>query len=271
MIWGIQAYREDTWKTPIVQDSIALLIDTSLSMTAADVKPNRYNHALAIASWLILQHRAQYITIPFGAVPVVRTPVSYDQYGITQVVSQYTLWSYHVNDTYMWSAPWNAIGLAWSFLHGQTTPNKAIVLLGDGNTNTGYTIDTFIPYLRQDNIQLIICAIGQSWYVLWTNYADTPVISSLDVTRLDFITQQTNWKRRVCNNINESVERISMRLKENTVITTESIPHTISELRHNSTAQWAMILGILYLLITSLGTYIIYEKNSILYNKRKKS
>ncbi len=271
MIWGIQAYREDTWKTPIVQDSIALLIDTSLSMTAADVKPNRYNHALAIASWLISQHRAQYITIPFGAVPIVRTPVSYDQYGITQVVSQYTLWSYHVNDTYMWSAPWNAIWLAWSFLHGQSTPNKTIVLLGDGNTNTGYTIDTYIPYLRQDNIQLIICAIGQSWYVLWTNYADTPVISSLDVTRLDFITQQTNWKRRICNNINESVERISMRLKENTVITTESIPHTISELRHNSTAQWAMILGILYLLITSLGTYIIYEKNSILYNKRKKS
>ena len=46
-------------------------------------------------------------------------------------------------------------------LRTQPTKNKTILLLGDGNTNTGLTIDTFIPHLQQDNIQLLICAIGQ--------------------------------------------------------------------------------------------------------------
>ncbi len=270
IISGLSASVHDSGrKQYTVQDSIAILVDTSLSMSAADVKPNRYSHALAIASGLLQQYNAQYVTIPFGAIPMVRTPLSYDRTGIQQVLWEYTLGSYHVNDVYMGSAPWNAIGLARSFLHKQSTPNKTIVLLGDGNTNTWYTIDTFIPYLQQDNIQVIICAIGQSWYVLGTNYADTPVISSLDVNRLDSITQQTNWKRRVCNDIPQAVDRITMRLKDRILLANNEFSlHSFDELRNNTTAQYAVLIGIGYMILTSFGTYLRYDVHAV--RKKKK-
>ena len=78
-------------------------------MTAADVKPNRYAQALSITSGLISQYNANYITIPFGAIPIIRTPLSADRPGIIQVLTQYSLGSYHVNDLYMGSAPGSAI------------------------------------------------------------------------------------------------------------------------------------------------------------------
>ncbi len=251
------------------ENSVAILIDTSLSMTAADVVPNRYTHALGIASGIISWFPAEYITIPFGAIPIIRTPFSQDRNGIQQVLWQYSLWSYHVNDAYMWSAPWNAIGIAWSKLSQQSSIHKTIILLWDGNTNTWYTIDTFIPLLQKDNIKLIICAIWQSWYVLWTNYADTAVVSSLDVARLDFLTQKTWGKRRICNNIQESVDRITMRLKEQTVIDTwHSI--TLNSIWENRDLRYLLIAWILYMILTQLGTYIYYEIYRFTHNHKKR-
>ncbi len=238
-------------------------------MTAADVSPNRYTHAVAIASGIVAWFPANYITIPFGAIPIVRTPFSQDRLGIQQVLSQYTLGSHHVNDAYMWSAPWNAIGLAWSYLTTQTSKHKTIVLLWDGNTNTWYTIDTFLPLLQKNNIQLIICAIGQSWYVLWTNYADTAVISSLDVVRLDFLTQKTWGKRRICNNIPEAVDRVTMRLKEQTVIDTWRDLH-IYDLLKNKDRHYIIIAGLMYSIVSLLMTYIYYEIYRFTHNHKKR-
>lgn len=254
---------------PSSENSVAILIDTSLSMTAADVSPNRYTHAVGIASGIVAGFPANYITIPFGAIPIVRTPFSQDRLGIQQVLSQYSLWSHHVNDAYMWSAPWNAIGLAWSHLTTQTSKHKTIVLLWDGNTNTWYTIDTFLPLLQKDNIQLIICAIGQSWYVLWTNYADTAVVSSLDVARLDFLTQKTWGKRRICNNIPEAVDRVTMRLKEQTVIDTWRNLR-IYDLLKNKDRHYIIIAGLIYSIISLVMTYIYYEIYRFTHNHKKR-
>lgn len=78
-------------------------------MSAADIKPNRYAQALSIATGLIESYNAQYITIPYGAIPFIRTPFSVDTFGVEKVLSQYSLGSHHVNDAYMGSAPGNAI------------------------------------------------------------------------------------------------------------------------------------------------------------------
>jgi uncharacterized protein with von Willebrand factor type A (vWA) domain len=51
---------------PQQQNAVAILLDTSISMSANDVLPNRYRHAISIATGLMESYQADYITIPFG-------------------------------------------------------------------------------------------------------------------------------------------------------------------------------------------------------------
>jgi hypothetical protein len=100
-VYGLSLYQNNKVEKDSSSHAIAILLDTSLSMSAADVKPNRYAQALSIAQGLISSFPASYITIPFGAIPLVRTPWSTDTEGAQHVLGQYSLGSYHVNDAYM--------------------------------------------------------------------------------------------------------------------------------------------------------------------------
>lgn len=260
-IWCIWLYAYFTANTtiPIKEWAVAVLIDTSISMSATDVLPNRYRHAISIATGLMQAYDANYITIPFGWLPLVRTPWSQDTQGIEKVLSQFNLWWHHVNQVYMWSAPWNAIWLAWDYLKKYPTEQKTIVLLWDGNTNTWYTIDAFLPYLVQDKIQLIICAMWDTENVLGLNHADSPIINAIDLDRMTYITQQTNGKRWICNDQKEAVENITTQLRAWTVVKTDIIiSDSIRTIWTKPLLHFLSIISILYLLITSLRGFIWY-------------
>jgi hypothetical protein len=77
-VYWLSLYQNNNIEKDSSSHAIAILLDTSLSMSAADVKPNRYAQALSIAQGLISSFPASYITIPFGAIPLVRTPWSTD-------------------------------------------------------------------------------------------------------------------------------------------------------------------------------------------------
>lgn len=244
---------------PVKQSAVAILIDTSISMSATDVLPNRYRHAISIATWLMQSYDASYITIPFWWLPLVRTPWSEDTKWIEKVVSQFNLWWYHVNQAYMGSAPGNAIGLAWDYLKKNPASQKTIVLLGDGNTNTWYAIEAFLPYLVQDKIQLLICAMWDTENVIGMNHADSPIVNAIDIDRMTFITQQTNWKRWICNDKDESVDHLTQKLREWSIVQTE---FNGWELLRNiwwyTLLHFITLISILYLLITSTRGFIWY-------------
>lgn len=234
IIWGgILSVKEkqDLDKTP--KNAIAILMDTSLSMSSNDIKPNRYEHALNIIWWLLNTFDATYFTIPYGGVPILRTPISTDTFGINKVLNNYSLWSYHVSQSYLWSAPWNAIGFARDLLSKIPAERKTILLIGDGDTNTWFTIDSFIPYLQKDSIDLLICTIGEIWYSIWVDYVDATILSERNVNRLDFITSETKGKWRVCNNRDESIKRIVMQLKDTSIFKTNEKFYLVTKLWEN--------------------------------------
>jgi hypothetical protein len=150
-----------TQNTAVRDSTIALLMDTSLSMSATDILPNRYQHMQSIVSGLVTSYPAEYIGIPFGAMPLVRTPRSRDEVGIRTVLGDDTLGSYHLSLEYMGSAPGNAVGFAIHELINTPSSHKTIVLLGDGNINTGYNRETFLPAIIQHRISLLVCSIGK--------------------------------------------------------------------------------------------------------------
>lgn len=239
-------------------NAMAILIDTSLSMSATDVKPTRYSHALEIASWVINRYDAAYITIPFGGVPIVRTPASSDKQWIIHTLQQYSLWSYHVNSASMGSAPGNAIWLAWWYLRNSSASQKSILLLGDWNTNTGYSIDAFLPYLVQDNIKILICAIWDDNYILGRNHADSDVINTIDVDRITSIIEKSNGKRWTCNDSKQAIDNILQplqQIQENPKILVWDMIQTIWQ---NQVARYIALACILYTIVTSLWWYIRY-------------
>lgn len=260
-IWCIWLYSYFTANItiPSEQSAVAILIDTSISMSANDVLPNRYRHAISIATWLIKAYDASYITIPFWWLPIVRTPWSQDIQWIEKVLSQFNLGWHHVNQQYMWSAPWNAIWLARDYLKKYPTQQKTIILLWDGNTNTWYKIDAFLPYLVQDKIQLLICAMWDTENVLGKNHADSPIVNAIDLNRLTSITQQTNGKRWICNDKEEAVENIIIQLRAWTIIQNDiAIGDSIRKIWSKPVLHFISIIAILYLLITSLRGFIRY-------------
>lgn len=258
-VWGMWLYTYLVTYNPIPTNAVAILLDTSISMSANDVIPNRYRHAISIATWLMHNYPAAYITIPFGWIPTVRTPWSEDSNGIETVMSQYNLWSYHVNQAYMWSAPGNAIWLARDYLKKYPWSKKTIVILWDGNTNTWYSIDAFLPYLVQDKIELLICAMWDTENVLWRNYADSDIVNAIDLDRMTYITQQTNGKRWICNNTEEAVERLMLKIREWTTLnTTLHLWDNIRTMRQNPVLHWITIGLVLYILITTTRGFIRY-------------
>jgi hypothetical protein len=160
------------------------------------------------------------------------------------------LGSYHVNDAYMWSAPGNAIWFAWDALRSYKTQKKTILLIGDGNTNTWYAIESFIPYLQRDGIQLYVCVIGESWYTLGQNYGNVPVVTFLDTWNLDTITQATHGNRWMCNARQSSINRIHLSLSQS--IHSKSIISQLSMDILHTIAVACIIYNILIMLLTLL-------------------
>ena len=229
-------------------------------MSAADIKPSRYAQALGIANELMTSFPASYITIPFAAIPLERTPRSTDTAWIQQVLGQNSLGSYHINDAYMGSAPGNAIWYAWNALRSYPSKKRTILLLGDGNTNTWYAIDSFIPYLQRDHVQLYICVIGQSGYVLWQNYADQAITTSLDTGHLDGITQATNGQWWMCNTRQGAVSHIIIALSKSAQ--NENFISTLPMNDLHIIALYCIIYNILIIGVT-FCIYAIHRKKTL--------
>lgn len=257
LIWGSYV-REKDIRDVSPNDAIAILVDTSLSMSSNDIKPNRYEHALNIAWWLLSSFNATYVTIPYAGIPILQTPISTDTFGIKQVLSQFSLWSYHVWREYLWSAPGNAIWLAANLLSQIPAEKKTILLLGDSNTNTGFSIDTFIPVLQQEKIGLIICTIWEVWYPIGIDHIGSVISSDRDIKRLDYITSEADWKRWICNDIPESIERITTYLKDNTSFKSSQNFSVAERLWKNDILQVIAILGIVYTILVNAISLIHY-------------
>jgi hypothetical protein len=56
--------------------------------------------------------------------------------------------------------------------------------------------------------------MGDTENILGRNYADSNIVNAVDLDRLTYITQNTNGKWWICNNNEESVERLILKIRE---------------------------------------------------------
>lgn len=101
VVLGIRIGSLSPSNTDAHEHAIALLMDTSLSMSSTDIAPNRYEHMIGIISGLVQSYPAEYVAIPFGAMPLLRIPSTRDELGIRTVLGDDSLGSYHLSLDYM--------------------------------------------------------------------------------------------------------------------------------------------------------------------------
>ncbi len=228
--------------------NIAILLDTSFSMSAKDVWISRYEHALNIISGVVTSIPASYSLITFWAIPMTMIPWTSDIEGFKHKLTQFNLWAYQINKQHMGSAPGSAIWLALYEFRKRENKQNTIIIFWDWNTNTWFDINGFLPHLEKDSIQVLFCVIWKQGNVLWLNHARSPVINEIN-SELEI------WKS--CNEIQDSIAYIKNRFQQNDTLTYESIHK--KWLRN---MQYVSSIALLYLITSHLYTLFYYIINT---------
>ncbi len=151
--------RNITQEKNIPQD-IMIVFDISLSMLAEDISPNRIETAKSVIKNFILSRKNDRIgLIIFAGKPFVSIPFSLDYSGIQNIVQ--SLSPYLIKQDLPGLSGTNigdAIVLANMSHSGTNSPQKSIILITDGKTNTG--IDPLIAAKDSKSENITIYPIG---------------------------------------------------------------------------------------------------------------
>ena len=135
---------------------IFIVMDTSLSMNAIDLKPNRLETAKKEAAAFIKKRDFDRIgLVVFGGVALMRSPLSFDRKAVLRLVSAIKAGMTGEDGT----AIGDGLGVAVKHLAKSSAVSKIIVLLTDGANNRG----VISPEMASDfakNVGIKIYSIG---------------------------------------------------------------------------------------------------------------
>jgi Ca-activated chloride channel family protein len=150
---------------------IVLTMDLSLSMQAADIKPNRFAAAQAVVDEFILRRPNDRIgAVIFGRDAHTLLPLTTDHEALRNMISELELGVIEGRGT----AIGNAIGTALNRLRRSDAKSKVVILLTDGDSNSG----NVSPLQAADFAK----ALGVKVYTILMGRSDNaPVQSGLDL------------------------------------------------------------------------------------------
>lgn len=113
---------------------IVLTLDLSLSMQAADIKPNRFNATQHVVNSFIARRQNDRIgAVIFGLDAYTLLPLTTDHQALRTMIGELQLGIINGQGT----AIGNAIGVALNRLRQSKAKSKVIILATDGNSNSG--------------------------------------------------------------------------------------------------------------------------------------
>jgi len=163
LILAAFAAARPAWGTETIQIAgrgrdVLALFDVSKSMLASDVAPSRLEHAKFFLSQLVKDAKDdRFALISFAGNAFLECPFTADKVSFLQYVEELSCDSIPVGGTNLEKA----LAAAEEAFRAAETPNKAIVLLTDGEELSGSAGNTFAA-LQSLGIPLFVVGIGDS-------------------------------------------------------------------------------------------------------------
>ncbi len=169
-------------------NNVVLVIDTSGSMIANDIKPTRFSAALKYSAWLIKRLKSNdYVgIIGFSDYPYIVSFLTQDKdFAVNRLINA-------IHKPQGGTNIGDALIMATDLATG--IPRRAfIILLSDGQATTGTPIDKAIEYAKKHHVQVFTIAVGskEKTFVGYDEFGN-PQYVGVDVNALRKIAEATH-------------------------------------------------------------------------------
>lgn len=188
------------WKKIKIEKTVnvQILFDVSLSMSAKDIKPARFDAAkdsminlVSNLSWYNVS------LINFSGIPFVWSPFSEDTKAIVSKLNNMSIADFPPTINFVWTAIWDALVLWIWNLEKFTTNEKfpwAIILITDWDSNKWVDPMAATTIAITKNIPIYTLWIWQEDYIVWYDHYNIPVTTKINIPLLQDISQKSWWK-----------------------------------------------------------------------------
>lgn len=248
-------------KKTVYNTNIQIIFDVSLSMSAKDIPPNRFEFAKNQLIKLISKLEWYNISIIyFSWIPFIDIPFSRNNKAIIEKIKQTKYTYFPPTLDFVWTAIWDSI-LLWidNIIRNQpwTIYPWVILLITDWDSNKWIDPYQAAEIAKKLNIPIYSIAIWNSNYIIWIDTYWIEVPTTFNPQFLHEISKITWWKTFKVENekdfnnfINEFIKNLPKNKKEIIIW---------SWLNLNKFLY--LIISIFLIIIILLNLKIIYESN----------
>ncbi len=182
--------------------NIEILFDVSLSMTAKDLEPDRFDVAKDALINFVKNLDANYNIwlIVFSGKPLVYAPMTNDKKALIWKIKNMSMANWPPTMDFVWTAIWNAILLGSKQLIDFSKKDKkpwVMILLTDWDSNKWIKPLTAVKDIKKLKIPIYVWAIWKDYrYIVWEDIYGSDVPASIDLKTLKKIAKQTWWEFR---------------------------------------------------------------------------
>ncbi len=175
-------------------NTLEILLDVSLSMSAKDVLPSRFSLAKDLIDQLT--HKIPSLNvwvIAFSGIPLIRTPITSDIDALQAQMEETTLANFPPTPEFLWTALGDALLLALNNLEWEDHPNSSILLITDWDTSEWADPVVVAQLARDKAIPIYSLSIGDEMTILGTDRSGDKVIAATDSAVLTTVSEISKW------------------------------------------------------------------------------
>lgn len=175
--------------------SVQILIDVSLSMSADDVKPQRFEALIRSLQNLITQLTGVQIhVILFSWIPFEYISWSSDIRLINQKLKDTLLSDIPPTNDFVWTAIGDAMLLGIRSLEYMPQFSGILLLLTDGDSNKGYNPKQVLGLLQKKKIPVYSFGIGNSDYQIGKGHDGAVISTTINLELIEQLATATQWR-----------------------------------------------------------------------------
>jgi len=212
----------------VYQTPVQILFDVSLSMAANDIQPSRFAAAKTMVDQL-LQWRNNYPTsiILFSGIPFVHTAFGSHTDSVRAKWATTYLGQFPPVPQFVWTAIGDALLLGIQNMESNDFGSGIMILITDGDSNTGYEPQAVLSVLQKKNIPLYTIGIGKSDdFTVWYDYFGGQISTTYNPDFLEKLSEATGGKSWVMQS-NEDMANITeqiMQTIQSSVVAIDTYP-----------------------------------------------